>query len=86
MKTLYGIQYLRAFAALAVVEVNPAVQARLVAGQVSREFAHEEVLTQLGLEPLLDLRLRAGEGVGASLTAQALLAGLAVRREAGRTR
>lgn len=73
-------------AALAVVEVNPAVQARLVAGQVSREFAHEEVLTQLGLEPLLDLRLRAGEGVGASLTAQALLAGLAVRREAGRTR
>jgi len=44
------------------------------------------VLTELGLEPLLDLRLRAGEGVGASLAAQHLLTGLAVRRGAGRTR
>ena len=73
-------------AALAAVEVTPAVQPYLVAGQVSREFAHREVLTELGLEPLLDLRLRAGEGVGASLAAQSLLTGLAVRRGAGRTR
>lgn len=73
-------------AALAAVEVTPAVQPYLVAGQVSREFAHRAVLTELGLEPLLDLRLRAGEGVGASLAAQSLLTGLAVRRGAGRTR
>ncbi|WP_316668146.1 nicotinate-nucleotide--dimethylbenzimidazole phosphoribosyltransferase, partial [uncultured Propionibacterium sp.] len=73
-------------AALAAVEVNPAVQSYLIAGQVSRESAHQAVLTELGLEPLLDLRLRAGEGVGAALAAQALLTGLAVRRGAGRTR
>ena len=72
-------------AALAAVEVNPAVQTHLVAGQVSREFAHRAVLTELGLEPLLELRLRAGEGVGACLAAQLLLTGLAVRRGAGRT-
>ena len=40
----------------------------------------------LGLEPLLTLRLRAGEGVGAVMAAQAILTGLAVRRLTGRTR
>ena len=73
-------------AALAVVAVNPAVQSHLVAGQASREFAHGRVLLDLGLEPLLTLRLRAGEGVGAVMAAQAILTGLAVRRLTGRTR
>lgn len=73
-------------AALAAVEVNPAIQSHLVAGQLSREDAHQFVLTQLGLEPLIDLRLRAGEGVGACLAAQTLLTGLRIRRMAGRTR
>jgi len=48
---------------------------RLVAGHRSRERAHAVVLVDLGLEPLLDLRLRAGEGVGACLAAQLLLSG-----------
>lgn len=73
-------------AALLAVRHEPAARAALVAGQRSRERAHGAVLTELGLEPLLDLRLRAGEGVGACLAAQALLTGLAVRRTAGRTR
>ena len=42
------------------------------------------MLRTLGLEPLLDLRLRAGEGVGASMAASMLLTGLRVRRDAGR--
>lgn len=71
-------------AALVAVRLEPAVQAYLIAGQVSREQAHRAVLTELGLEPLLDLRLRAGEGVGAALAAQLVLSGLRVRREAGR--
>ncbi len=71
-------------AALVAVRLEPGVQAYLIAGQVSREQAHRAVLTELGLEPLLDLRLRAGEGVGAALAAQLVLAGLRVRREAGR--
>jgi len=57
-------------AALAAVRLEPAVQSALVAGQRSREVAHGRILAELGLEPLLQLRLRAGEGVGACLAAQ----------------
>ncbi len=71
-------------AALLAVREEPAVAAYLIAGQVSRERAHEQVLRALGLEPLLDLRLRAGEGAGAALAGAMLLTGLRVRREAGR--
>ena len=67
-------------AALAAIRIAPAAQAYLVAGQRSREHGHQLVLTELGLEPLLDLRLRAGEGVGACLATQLLLSGLAIRR------
>jgi len=72
-------------AALIAVRAEPAVAAHLVAGQRSREPAHLPVLRQLGLEPLLDLRLRAGEGVGAVLAAQLLLTGLRLRAGAART-
>jgi nicotinate-nucleotide--dimethylbenzimidazole phosphoribosyltransferase len=66
-------------AALLAVRMEPAAQSVLVAGQRSRERAHEEVLTELGLEPILQLRLRAGEGVGACLAAQLLLTALRAR-------
>jgi nicotinate-nucleotide--dimethylbenzimidazole phosphoribosyltransferase len=58
---------LTAVSALAAVRHRPEVQAHLVAGHLSAEPAHRRVLDALGLEPLLDLRLRAGEGVGAVL-------------------
>jgi nicotinate-nucleotide--dimethylbenzimidazole phosphoribosyltransferase len=73
-------------AALAAARVEPAVAAHLVAGQRSREKAHAAVLRELGLEPLLDLRIRAGEGVGAALATGLLHAGLDLRREVARTR
>lgn len=65
--------------------LEPGLQGYLLAGQVSRERAHALVLRELGLEPLLDLRLRSGEGVGACLAASLVLQGLAVRRVAART-
>jgi len=43
------------------------------------------VLEHLGLEPLLDLRLRAGEGVGAALATGMLLSALRLRDGIGRT-
>ena len=70
---------------LLAVRIEPSVQAYLVAGQQSRERAHAAVLRELGLEPLLSLRLRAGEGVGACLAASMLLQGLTIRRLAART-
>ena len=72
--------------ALVAARIEPGVQAHLVAGHVSRERAHALVLRELGLEPLLALRLRAGEGVGACLAASMLLQGLAARRATARTR
>lgn len=58
---------LTAASALVAVWHRPEVQAHLIAGHLSAEPAHRLVLDALGLEPLLDLRLRAGEGVGAVL-------------------
>jgi nicotinate-nucleotide--dimethylbenzimidazole phosphoribosyltransferase len=76
---------LTSLAALCAAMAEPAVGQHLVAGQRSRERAHSLVLARLGLEPLLDLRLRAGEGAGACLAAGLLLDGLRVRRETART-
>lgn len=71
--------------ALAAVRAEPAVAAHLVAGQRSREKAHAAVLHELGLEPLLDLRIRAGEGVGAALATGLVKDALALRRGVART-
>ncbi|HVB89019.1 MAG TPA: nicotinate-nucleotide--dimethylbenzimidazole phosphoribosyltransferase, partial [Beijerinckiaceae bacterium] len=40
-----------------------------MAGHVSAEGAHREVLRRLGKKPLLDLGMRLGEGSGAALAA-----------------
>jgi nicotinate-nucleotide--dimethylbenzimidazole phosphoribosyltransferase len=53
--------------ALIAVALRPACREWLVAGHRSAEPAHGLVLAELGLEPLLDLRLRLGEGSGAAL-------------------
>jgi nicotinate-nucleotide--dimethylbenzimidazole phosphoribosyltransferase len=74
-----------AVAATLACVAEPAVSAHLVAGQRSNERAHADVLRFLGLEPLLDLRLRAGEGVGAVLATRLLLDGLEIRRTTART-
>jgi nicotinate-nucleotide--dimethylbenzimidazole phosphoribosyltransferase len=54
-------------AALAAVRLRPTCREWLVAGHRSAEPAHALVLAELGLEPLLDLRLRLGEASGAAL-------------------
>jgi nicotinate-nucleotide--dimethylbenzimidazole phosphoribosyltransferase len=71
-------------AALVAMRLEPAVAAYLVAGQRSREAGHATVLESLGLEPLLDLRLRAGEGAGAALATALLRSALRIRLETAR--
>ncbi len=66
-------------AALLAVRWEPGVGAHLLAGHRSRELAHALVLTELGQEPLLDLRMRAGEGVGACLAVSLLRTALLAR-------
>jgi nicotinate-nucleotide--dimethylbenzimidazole phosphoribosyltransferase len=73
-------------AAAVACRLEPAVSAHLIAGQTSNEAVHAQVLRHLGLEPLLDLRLRAGEGVGGVMATRLILDGLEVRRRTARTR
>jgi len=56
-----------AAAALVAVRRDPRVLAHLVAAHESAEPAHPLVLAELGLQPLLRLKLRLGEGSGAVL-------------------
>jgi nicotinate-nucleotide--dimethylbenzimidazole phosphoribosyltransferase len=76
-------------AALVASRVAAAARAWWVAGHRSVEPAHTLALADLGLEPLLDLGLRLGEGTGALLAlplvqaAAAVLAEMATFDEAG---
>lgn len=53
--------------ALLAVALQPHCREYLIASHVSQEPGHRITLNQLQLEPLLDLRLRLGEGTGACL-------------------
>jgi nicotinate-nucleotide--dimethylbenzimidazole phosphoribosyltransferase len=76
-------------AALAAVRLRPGVGEGLIASHRSAEPGHALILAELGLEPLLDLRLRLGEASGGLLAlpiiaaAGALHAGMATFAEAG---
>jgi nicotinate-nucleotide--dimethylbenzimidazole phosphoribosyltransferase len=54
-------------AALVAARLAPDLPARLIASHRSAEPGHRLVLETLGLEPVLDLGLRLGEGSGAAL-------------------
>jgi nicotinate-nucleotide--dimethylbenzimidazole phosphoribosyltransferase len=54
-------------AALAAAALSPHVTAFCVAGHLSAEPGHRRALAHLGLKPLLDMRMRLGEGTGALL-------------------
>ena len=73
--------FIAAAAAAVAVRHNPAVADHLIAGHVSAEAAHRRALDALGLEPILDLGLRLGEGTGAVLALPVVRAACAVLRE-----
>jgi nicotinate-nucleotide--dimethylbenzimidazole phosphoribosyltransferase len=68
-------------AALAAVALSPVAAEVLVAGHRSAEPGHDLVLSELGLEPLLDLRLRLGEASGGLLALPLIEAAGALHRE-----
>jgi nicotinate-nucleotide--dimethylbenzimidazole phosphoribosyltransferase len=59
--------FITAAAALVAARLAPDLRARLIASHRSVEPGHRIVLGALGLEPILDLGLRLGEGSGAAL-------------------
>lgn len=54
-------------AAMIAVKLKPRVRDYLFAGHCSQELGHRRMMDWLGLEPLLDLNMRLGEGTGAAL-------------------
>jgi nicotinate-nucleotide--dimethylbenzimidazole phosphoribosyltransferase len=54
-------------AALVAAALAPQARDYLIAGHLSTEPGHRAALAHLGLEPLLDLGMRLGEGTGAAL-------------------
>jgi nicotinate-nucleotide--dimethylbenzimidazole phosphoribosyltransferase len=54
-------------AAMLAVTLEPKVREYLFAGHCSQELGHLRMMDWLGLEPILDLQMRLGEGTGAAL-------------------
>jgi nicotinate-nucleotide--dimethylbenzimidazole phosphoribosyltransferase len=67
--------------ALIAAELCPAVKGYLFAAHQSVETGHRFMLERLGLEPILDLRLRLGEGTGAALAMSLIEAGVKIMKE-----
>ena len=65
-------------AALVATRMQPPVVGSLFAATRSPERGHALVLEHLGVEPLLDLRLRLGEGTGAALALPLVRGAIAV--------
>ncbi len=73
--------YISTAAALAAVAIEPGVLEWMLASHRSAEGGHGIALQALGLEPLLDLGLRLGEGTGAALTLPIVRAALTLHRK-----
>jgi nicotinate-nucleotide--dimethylbenzimidazole phosphoribosyltransferase len=73
--------YAVAAAALAAVRLDGRTGEALIASHRSAEQGHDLVLRELGLEPLLDLRLRLGEASGGLLALPLIEAAGALHRE-----
>lgn len=56
-------------AASILYAANPHALDHCIAGHVSAEPAHRRLLAKIGMEPLLDLHMRLGEGTGAAMAA-----------------
>ncbi len=61
--------YVATAAIAPLVAANPEITRHCLAGHVSAEPAHGRLLQRMGLEALLDLDMRLGEGTGAALAA-----------------
>jgi len=73
--------YITGAAALVAVRLCPPVRHYLIASHRSAEPGHRLVLRALRLRPLLDLRMRLGEGSGAALAFMVIEAALRAHRE-----
>ncbi|MDD2320154.1 MAG: nicotinate-nucleotide--dimethylbenzimidazole phosphoribosyltransferase [Geobacteraceae bacterium] len=67
--------------ALIAAAMNPLIRDYLFAAHESVEIGHRAMLDLLAAEPILDLRLRLGEGTGAALAMGLIEAGVKIMKE-----
>ena len=67
--------------ALIASELHPQVRDYIFAAHQSVEIGHSVMLERIGVEPILDLKLRLGEGTGAALAMMLIEAGVKVLTE-----
>lgn len=67
--------------ALIAVEMQPKVRDYLFAAHESVEIGHRFMLERIGVEPILDLKMRLGEGTGAALAMGLIEAGVKILKE-----
>jgi len=73
--------FISSAAALAAARIAPGIEGFMIAAHRSAEPGHRAALEALGLEPLLELGMRLGEGTGAALAMTLLEASTRVLRE-----
>lgn len=67
--------------ALAAQRLNPAVSGYLFFSHMSAEAGHAAYFRQMGISPILDLKMRLGEGTGAALAMLMVEAGVKILNE-----
>jgi nicotinate-nucleotide--dimethylbenzimidazole phosphoribosyltransferase len=67
--------------ALIAAGMHPSIREYLFAAHESVEIGHRFMLDHLGAEPILDLKLRLGEGTGAALAMGLIEAGVKILKE-----
>lgn len=70
--------FIASAAALAACKINPGARDWLLFAHCSAEYGHQQLLEALQAKPILDLKLRLGEGSGAALVIPLLKSALAL--------
>jgi nicotinate-nucleotide--dimethylbenzimidazole phosphoribosyltransferase len=65
--------YIATSAALIAIKISSSIKNFLFFGHVSNESYHRSLLSEIGVEPILDLGMRLGEGSGAALAIQIIV-------------
>lgn len=73
--------FIASIAALTAARLAPYSIGYMIPSHVSQERGHRLVLEQLGLEPMMDLKMRLGEGTGAALCFHLVDAAVLIMKE-----
>lgn len=73
--------FISAVAALMACKINPLTKEFMIPSHISEEPGYKRIIEYMGLEPVLNLKMRLGEGTGCPLTMQIVDASLKVINE-----